>query len=272
MSWYKVLQRGLFRPVLTMAFRPWVKGRDNLPATGAVIVAPNHCSYGETVLLPAVVNRQMSFPVKAELFASKNPMWRAIGWFLKSVGMVPLDRSGGRASATGLEPLMDVLAKGGVVGIFPEGTRSGDGRLYKGRTGVARMALQARAPIVPVGLVDTQFTKGRLGISWMRRPGVNIGRPIDVSQWYGRENETRVLREITDLIMCRIQELSGQEYVDVYSTKAKGGQLDKAQLDALVRPYPGAPKPESRASGAVDDPAMILEPTLPADQPGASNA
>jgi len=223
---YELFKYLLVRPVCVLAFRPWVEGEENIPETGGVILAGNHLSAGDTFLLPAMIRRPMTFPAKAELFHM--PGWgRVLGWFLKGVGQVPMDRSGGRASADGLRPIYEVLNNGGVVGIFPEGTRSHDGRLYRGRTGVARLALNAGVPVIPVGFSDTQFVRGPFGIPLMRRPGIRIGKPLDFSEHFG-STEGSVYREVTDAVMVAIQEITGQEYVPVYSNSARA-QIPSAE-------------------------------------------
>ena len=215
---YWVLKTLVLGPILKLLFRPWVEGEENIPETGGVILAGNHLSAGDTFLLPAMISRPMTFPAKAELFQMKG--WgRVLGWFLRGVGQVPMDRSGGRASADGLRPIYEVLTDGGVVGIFPEGTRSRDGRLYRGRTGVARLALNARVPVIPVGFADTQFRRGPFGIPLMKRPGIRIGKPLDFSEHFG-STEGSVYREVTDAVMVAISEITGQEYVPVYSNSA----------------------------------------------------
>lgn len=220
---YTLFKYALFRPVCLVVFRPWVEGEENIPATGGVVLAGNHLSAGDTFLLPAMITRRMTFPAKAELFHQKG-LGRIVSWFLRAVGQVPMDRSGGRASADGLRPIYEVLEHGGVVGIFPEGTRSHDGRLYRGRTGVARLALGARVPVVPVGFVGTQFQKGLFGIPVMKRPGIRIGAPLDFSEHFG-ESDGAVYREVTDQVMAAIAELTGQEYVPVYSNSGRAKQL-----------------------------------------------
>ncbi len=220
---YTLFKYALFRPVCRVVFRPWVEGEENIPATGGVVLAGNHLSAGDTFLLPAMITRRMTFPAKAELFHQKG-FGRAVSWFLKAVGQVPMDRSGGRASADGLRPIYEVLEQGGVVGIFPEGTRSHDGRLYRGRTGVARLALGARVPVIPVGFVDTQFVPGLFGIPVMKRPGIRIGAPLDFSEHFG-EIDGSVYREVTDAVMMSIRELTGQEYVPVYSNSERAKRL-----------------------------------------------
>lgn len=240
---YTLFKRLLFRPVSQVAFRPWVRGEQNVPSTGGVIMACNHLSYGETFLLPAMIRRRMTFPVKAEMFQMPGPWGKLVGWFLTTVGQVPIDRSGGRASATGLSPVMQELEDGGVIGIFPEGTRSPNGMLFKGKTGVARMALEAGVPVVPVGMVGTEFRRNRLGIPLMHHPGIIIGEPLDFSEWAGREGELKVLRHVTDQVMTAIQQLTGQEYCDVYASRVKMGDLKDADLSRFVLDHPGAGRP-----------------------------
>lgn len=248
---YTLFKRLLMRPI-ARTFRPWVRGEENIPATGGVILASSHLSYGETVLLPAMIRRRMTFPVKAEMFQMPGPWGRTVGWFLTAVGQVPIDRSGGRASAQGLSPVMQELENGGVIGIFPEGTRSPTGQLFKAKTGVARMALEAGVPVVPVGMVGTQFRRNRLGIPVMDHPGIIIGKPLDFSEWAGREGELKVLRHVTDEVMAAIQRLTGQEYVDVYASRVKFGDLSGADLSRFVleRPGHGRPLPPERPAPA----------------------
>ena len=241
--WYWFLKWALFRPVCIVAFRPWIKGAENIPEGGALL-AGNHLSAGDTFLLPALIRRRLTFPAKAELFkGDKGVRSKVVAWFLKAVGQVPMDRSGGRASATGLGPVMQTLADGGLVGIFPEGTRSVDGNLYKGRTGVARLALESGVPVLPVGFVNTEFRRGLFGIPVMHKPGVIIGKPLDFSEFAGRQDELKVLRHVTDQVMAGVQELTGQRYVDVYSTRVKFGDLKGTDLTPHVRERPGADRP-----------------------------
>ncbi len=217
--YYWLFKYLLVRPVCLVCFRPWIEGEHHIPATGGVVIAGNHLSAGETFLLPALIRRRMTFPAKAELFRGDGGLGpKVLAWFLRAVGQVPLDRSGGKRSAESLRPVLDVLVSGGVVGIFPEGTRSRDGRLYRGRTGVARLALTAGVPVVPVGFVGTQFHKGPFGLPWMTRPGIRVGEPLCFHDHDGDTDEGRRLREVTDEVMAAIQRLTGQEYVDRYAT------------------------------------------------------
>jgi len=221
---YTLFKYLLVRPICRIVFRPWVEGEENIPATGGVILAGNHLSAGDTFLLPAMITRQMTFPAKAELFQGRGFKGRILAWFLKGVGQVPMDRSGGRASADGLRPVYEALDDGRVVGIFPEGKRSPDGRLYRGRTGVARLALGGRVPVIPVGFFNTEFRRGPFGIPLMNGPGIRIGEPLDFSEHFG-STEGSVYREVTDSVMTTIRELTGQEYVPVYSNSARAMQI-----------------------------------------------
>jgi 1-acyl-sn-glycerol-3-phosphate acyltransferase len=166
-------------------------------------------------------------------------------WFLKGVGQLPMDRAGGRASTTSMEGVLGVLRAGNLLGIYPEGTRSPDGRLYKGKTGVARLVLQAGAPVVPVGMIDTQFVPSRFfKIPTMRRPKIRIGKPLDFSAYAAAGNDRDVLRWITDEIMNAVMELSAQEYVDGYGTSAKAALDAGRPLPPAAGHRPGAGRPK----------------------------
>lgn len=235
----------IFRPVCVVAFRPRIEGEENIPRRGGAILASNHLSYGDTFLLPALIRRRLTFPAKAELFVPRKSLGsKLVAWFLTAVGQVPMDRSGGRASAEGLAPVVEALGQGRLVGIYPEGTRSPDGRLYKGKTGVARLSLITGVPIVPVGVERTEFVKGPLGIPIMRRPVIRIGKPLDFTRFGHRENDRDVIRWVTDEVMAAIQEITGQEYVNAYGVSVKSGQLGGEELLARIVPRPGLGAPE----------------------------
>ncbi|MGC3994390.1 MAG: lysophospholipid acyltransferase family protein [Propionicimonas sp.] len=239
--WYAFFKNVLFRPVVRFGFKARIEGEENIPATGGALLASNHLAAGDTFVLPAMMERTLTFPAKAELFAGKGGLGaKIVAWFLKAIGQVPLDRSGGRVSLAGLGPVLEVLDHGGLVGIYPEGTRSPDGRLYKGHTGGARMALAAGVPVVPVAMFDTQAVRTRIGIPWIRRPRIVVGKPLDFSAYAGLFDDHRVLRWVTDEIMAAIQDLSGQTYVDAYGTSVKGGSLSAAEADARILPRPGS--------------------------------
>jgi 1-acyl-sn-glycerol-3-phosphate acyltransferase len=243
---YWVFKWVAFAPLCRLLFRPSISGADNIPKSGGGIVVSNHISAGDTFLLPAMIKRRLTFPAKIELFHGRGLRGRLLTWFLKGVGQLPMDRSGGRASATSMDGVLGVLRRGNLLGIYPEGTRSPDGRLYKGKTGVARIVLQAGVPVIPVGMIDTQYVPSRFfKIPTMRRPKIRIGKPMDFSAYAAAGNDRNVLRWITDEIMNAVIELSAQEYVDVYGTSAKDA-LDAGRPlppGAGHRPGAGRPKP-----------------------------
>jgi 1-acyl-sn-glycerol-3-phosphate acyltransferase len=241
---YWVFKYAAFTPLSWLLFRPSVSGADNIPKSGGAILVSNHISAGDTFLLPAMITRRLTFPAKIELFHGRGVRGRVLTWFLKGVNQLPMDRSGGRASATSMESVLDVLRRGDLLGIYPEGTRSPDGRLYKGKTGVARLVLQAGVPVVPVGMINTELVPSRFfKIPTMRRPKIRIGKPMDFSSYAAAGNDRDVLRWITDKIMNAVMELSGQEYVDVYATAAKVALEEGRDLPPSAGQRPGAGRP-----------------------------
>ena len=211
---------------LKVVFRPWSEGRGNVPRRGPVILASNHLSFSDHFFGPLPLPRKVAFLAKAEYFTGRGVKGLVSRAFFSGVGQIPVDRGGGAASERALRAGLRVLAGGNVLGIYPEGTRSPDGRLYRGKTGVARLALEARVPVVPCAMVDT-FRFQPPGTIWpnMRvRPGVRFGKPMDFSRYYGMESDREVLRAVTDEIMREIGKLSGQEYVDGYARRAKDGE------------------------------------------------
>ncbi|WP_435769340.1 lysophospholipid acyltransferase family protein [Nocardioides sp. SYSU DS0651] len=209
-------------PLLKVVFRPRAEGVENVPLEGPAILASNHLSYADWLFMPLVIPRKVSFVAKAEYFTSPGVK----GWFQKQffsgTGNIPIDRSGANAAAGALLSAKRVLSQGELFGIYPEGTRSHDGRLYRGKTGIARLALETGVPVVPVAVVGTDIVAppGKKFGRWTR-PYVRIGRPLDFSRYAGMENDRFILRSITDEIMYEIMRLSGQEYVDMYATRAK---------------------------------------------------
>ena len=209
-------------PLVKTVFRPWVTGADNIPKTGAVILASNHLSVVDSIFLPLVIERRISFLAKSDYFMGRGVKGWAIKNFLKGTGMLPIDRSGGKASEASLNTGLKVLARGEVLGIYPEGTRSPDGKLYRGRTGVARMILEAHVPVVPVAMIDTEKVMP-IGskLPKVRRIGIVFGEPLDFSRFEGMEGDRFILRSITDEIMYELSRISGQEYVDVYASSVR---------------------------------------------------
>ncbi|MDZ4045049.1 MAG: lysophospholipid acyltransferase family protein [Rhodoglobus sp.] len=209
-------------PLLKTVFRPWVTGLENIPKTGGVILASNHLSVIDSIILPLVIDRRIYFLAKSDYFVGKDLKGWLIKHFLLGTGMLPIDRSGGKASEASLNTGLGVLAKGDVLGIYPEGTRSPDAKLYRGRTGVARMILEAHVPVVPVAMIDTEKVMP-IGskLPRVRRIGIVFGEPLDFSRFEGMEGDRFILRSITDEIMYELSRISGQEYVDVYASSVR---------------------------------------------------
>ncbi|MEK6648196.1 MAG: lysophospholipid acyltransferase family protein [Actinomycetota bacterium] len=213
------LLRAFLTPFLMILFRPKVTGLRNVPVNGPVIIASNHLSFSDSIFVPLVVPRKVTFLAKSEYFTSPGPKGLLKKLTFIALGQVPVDRSGGRRSEAALITGLKVLAQGNCLGIYPEGTRSPDGRLYKGRTGIARLAIESGAPIVPVAMFDTDKIQpsGKV-IPKIMRVKMVFGEPIYLT---GDSTDNQLLRDLTDNLMRKIQELSGQEYVDIYATRRK---------------------------------------------------
>jgi 1-acyl-sn-glycerol-3-phosphate acyltransferase len=207
---------------LKVVFRPWSRGRRNMPRHGPVILASNHLSFADHFFGPLPLPRKVVFLAKAEYFTKPGIMGLVSKAFFSGTGQIPIDRTGGAASDAALRSGLRVLAEGKVLGIYPEGTRSRDGLLHKGRTGVARLALESRAAVVPCAMIGTfEFLpSGSFRPNIRIRPGVIFGEPLEFSRYYGREDDRDALRAVTDEIMRAIEKLSGQQYVDSYAKKA----------------------------------------------------
>jgi 1-acyl-sn-glycerol-3-phosphate acyltransferase len=222
---YWIMKNLIAGPILRTVFRPWVRGGENIPTTGPVILASNHLSFIDSVFLPLVIERRISFLAKSDYFTGHGVGGWITKHFLIGTGMLPIDRSGGKASEASLNTGLGVLAHGDVLGIYPEGTRSPDGKMYRGRTGVARMILESGVTVVPVAMIDTDKVMP-IGskIPKVRRIGVVVGEPLDFSRFSGLEGDRFILRSITDEIMYELNRISGQEYVDVYASSVKERQ------------------------------------------------
>ncbi|MEU9182508.1 lysophospholipid acyltransferase family protein [Streptomyces sp. NPDC048550] len=219
---YHLLKHVLLGPLLRLLFRPRIEGLENIPPEGAAIIAGNHLSFSDHFLMPAILKRRITFLAKAEYFTGPGVKGRLTAFFFRSAGQIPVDRSGKDAGQAALREGLGVLAKGELLGIYPEGTRSHDGRLYKGKVGVAAMALGAGVPVVPCAMVGTfEIQPPGQKIPNIRRVTIRFGRPLDFSRYAGLEGERAVLRAVTDEIMYAVLGLSGQEYVDRYSAEVK---------------------------------------------------
>jgi 1-acyl-sn-glycerol-3-phosphate acyltransferase len=233
------LVKAVLTPILRFFYRVQVEGLEHLPADGPVILASNHVSFCDSIFLPMVLERRVTFVAKAEYFED-----RKTAWFFRAVGQIPIRRDGGSASAGALAAARGVLDSGGVFGIYPEGTRSPDGRLYRGHTGVARLAIQCQAPVVPVAMIGTREAQpiGQVMPNLFVPITIRLGRPLTYERLYGQVDDRLALRDITDEVMYELRELSGQEYVPSYA-KRKGGDTAEAGAGEPVRLHSLAPPP-----------------------------
>ena len=220
--YYKLFKHVLLGPGLKAFYHPWSEGLENVPKDGAAILASNHLSFSDSIFLPLVLKRKVVFLGKSEYFTGKGIKGAATRAFMEGVGTIPVHRGGGRSSEAALRTGMQVLDAGELLGIYPEGTRSTDGRLYRGKTGVARLAIEAGVPVIPVAMIGTdvaqpvgQKVPSRVSI------GVRIGKPIEITAYMGRQEDREALRELTDKVMTEIAKLSGQEYIDRDSAQYK---------------------------------------------------
>lgn len=229
---YWIMKHLVVGPLSKMIFRPWVVGSENIPETGGVILASNHLSFIDSVFLPILIKRRVYFLAKSEYFKGRGLK----GWltknFMLATGQLPIDRSGGQASEASLITGLGVLDSGNVLGIYPEGTRSPDGKLYRGRTGVARMILESGVPVLPVAMIDTDKAMP-IGskLPKIRRIGTVIGEPIDFSRFQGMQSDRFILRSVTDEIMYELNALSGQTYSDVYASSVRNKLASNSSLD-----------------------------------------
>jgi 1-acyl-sn-glycerol-3-phosphate acyltransferase len=231
---YWLLKFVFLGPLLKLVFRPRVEGAEHIPETGGAVLASNHLAVADSFFLPLKVQRRVTFLAKREYFTQPGLKGLFKRLFFTGAGQVPIDRSSGIAAQAAMDTGVRLLREGSLLGIYPEGTRSPDGRLYKGKTGLARMVLQAKVPVVPVVMIGTD--KANPIGSKMWRPhkiGIKIGPPMDFSRYDGLAGDRFVERSITDEIMYTLMEMSGQDYVDVYAAKVKE-DLDKAAATAVA--------------------------------------
>ncbi|MFI7412733.1 lysophospholipid acyltransferase family protein [Streptomyces sp. NPDC049627] len=237
---YYLLKYVLLGPLLRLFFRPRIEGLEHIPATGAAIVAGNHLSFSDHFLMPAMLKRRITFLAKKEYFTGPGIKGRLTAAFFRSAGQIPVDRTGKEAGQAAIREGLGVLRKGELLGIYPEGTRSHDGRLYKGKVGVAVMALKAQVPVIPCAMIGTFEAQppGKV-IPNIHPVTIRFGKPLDFSRYAGMENEKAILRAVTDEIMYAILSLSEQEYVDQYAAVAKAEEAEaKAEKE---RKFPRMP-------------------------------
>ena len=230
---YWFLKYFVIGPWLRVLFRPWIEGLEHVPPKGPAILASNHLSFSDSFFLPLMVPRPITFLAKSDYFTGRGIKGLFTKAFFAGVGQVPIDRSGGRASEAAIRTGTRILAQGSLLGIYPEGTRSPNGLLYRGKTGLARMALEARVPIIPVAMIST-FEIQPPGVikPRLRRVGIRIGAPLDFNRYDGLEDDRFILRSVTDEVMYELMTLSGQEYVDMYASRAKELIASGAPADA----------------------------------------
>ena len=259
---YWVMKTIFIGPVVNLLFRPWVKGMNNIPESGPAVLVSNHLSFSDSIFLPLAVPRPVSFLAKSDYFNGKGLKGKLTAAFFRLSNQLPMDRSGGAASATSLKAGVDVLENGGLLGIYPEGTRSPDGRLYRGKTGVAKLVLSTGVPVIPVAMIGTDKVQpiGRR-IPNIRRIGIIVGEPLDFSRYAGLENDRFIQRSVTDEIMYELMRLSGQEYVDVYASTVKeklaarkGGKAAEARSAAVRLPAPDARSASAPVTGGSELP------------------
>lgn len=227
---YQFMKNFIVAPLLKPFYRVWVVGAEHIPEEGAAILASNHLSVLDSIFLPLYLRRRVTFLAKSDYFTGRGLKGWAVKTFMNAAGQLPIDRSGGRASEAALTTGLRVLSGGELLGIYPEGTRSPDAKMYRGRTGVARMAIESGVPVIPVAMIDTEkvlpigSTRPRI-----RRVGIIIGEPLDFRRFSGMSGDRFILRSVTDELMSEMQRLSGQEYVDVYATTVKKNAAAKSR-------------------------------------------
>ena len=269
MAFYQAL-KATGGPILKAAYRPWIRGKENIPAEGPAILASNHNAVWDSVFLPMMLDREVVFMGKADYFTGTGFKGWVTKEFMRAVGTIPVDSSGGRASEAALNAGLKRLREGELFGIYPEGTRSPDGRLYRGKTGVARIALATGAPVIPVAMIGSNLAQpiGQAIPSTRHRVGIVVGEPLDFSRYKGLENDRFVLRSITDEIMYSLMSLSGQEYVDLYAADVKKAMdAEKRSADEVVRQMLEAQALRRPAAAPVSAPGGRPAPDVAVPEP-----
>lgn len=263
-------------PALEMLYQPWIRGEGSIPEEGPAILASNHLAVIDSFFLPLLIEREVAFIGKSDYFTGKGVKGWAVKRFMTAVGTIPVDRSGGKASFAAIQAGIDRLRSGELFGIYPEGTRSPDGRLYRGKTGVARVALATGAPVIPVAMIGSDLAQpiGQVMPSTRHRVGIVVGEPLDFARYKGLENDRFVLRSITDEIMYALMSLSGQEYVDLYAADVKK-LMDAEKISAVeaserllaeqAARRPAAP-PVAAPGGRPVPEVSVPEPPEPVDE------
>jgi 1-acyl-sn-glycerol-3-phosphate acyltransferase len=240
--WYWLFKYVLLGPLLSLLGRPKVEGLEHVPSSGPVILASNHLAVMDSFYLPLVVRRRITFLAKAEYFTGTGVKGWFQRWFFTAVGQVPIDRTDADSARAALRTAQQVLDQGKLLGMYPEGTRSPDGRLYKGKTGLARLALESGVPVIPVAMIGTNVVNPP-GTNMLRfgRVTVRFGKPMDFSRFDGLAGNRFIERAVPDEVIYELMGLSGQEYVDIYAASLKkGGDGDAADGEAVRIPETAA--------------------------------
>jgi 1-acyl-sn-glycerol-3-phosphate acyltransferase len=225
--WYWLFKYIFMGPLLWLLGRPKVEGLEYLPRSGAAILASNHLAVADSFYLPLVVSRRITFLAKAEYFTGTGLKGWFTRWFYTVAGQVPIDRTDADSAQSALNTAARILGEGKLLGMYPEGTRSPDGRLYKGKTGLARLALQTGVPVIPVAMIGTDVVNPPGSKMWrFGRVEVKIGEPMDFSRFEGMAGNRFIERAVIDEVMYELMRLSGQEYVDLYAADIKEGKAD----------------------------------------------
>lgn len=239
--------KAVARPVLAVLYRPRIRGAQRIPSEGPVILASNHPAGADTVFMPVQVDRTVHFLAKADFFSADGALTRVLATFLRMIKTIPVDRNGGSASNGAIESAIEILGQAQVLGIYPEGTRSPDGRLYRGKTGMVRIALASGAPIVPIAMVGSFEAQAGRRFVPHRHPRIRVlvGSPVHMGDLFdadvtAAEPGAEEIRRATNEVMRRIHQLSGQDYVDRYAAEVKR-ELAAGGESPASRPVPPGP-------------------------------
>jgi len=243
--WYWLFKYIFMGPLLSLLGRPKVEGLEHIPADGPAILASNHLAVADSFYLPLVVRRRITFLAKSEYFTGTGLKGRFVAWFYTVAGQVPIDRTDADTAQAALDSGARILEDGKLLGMYPEGTRSPDGRLYKGKTGLARLALQTGVPVIPVAMIGTDTVNPPGSKMWrFGHVTVRIGKPLEFSRFEGLSGNRFIERAVIDEVVYELMQLSGQEYVDIYAASLKA---DAKPVSADSADQPPARIPETAA-------------------------
>ncbi|MDQ2637041.1 MAG: 1-acyl-sn-glycerol-3-phosphate acyltransferase [Actinomycetota bacterium] len=235
--WYWLFKYIFMGPLLSLLGRPKVEGLEHVPQSGPAILASNHLAVADSFYLPLVVSRRITFLAKAEYFTGTGIKGWFTRWFYTAAGQVPIDRTDADSAQSALTTAGRILGEGKLLGMYPEGTRSPDGRLYKGKTGLARLALETGVPVIPVAMVGTDVVNPPGSKMWrFGRVQVKVGKPMDFRRFEGLAGNRFIERAVIDEVMYELMRLSGQEYVDLYAADIKEGKADSAAKPSARMP------------------------------------